>query len=399
MGNTYFVQTQRFCICSTTDCNQHFFCFKGFYFAANFYLYFGTNRSSFYGLYFRFCKNGYTGSFHLFPQHCCQFSIHHGQQFRHCFYNSYFCAKTAVCCSQFHTDNATADNQQCFRHMVKCQSTCGIYTSRIFLYTRNRRNRRYRTCCQNHFIKRNIFFCAVFFHNFQCCFRSKRCCTFDNANLICFHQTCNTTYQLVCYSFFSGLYRFPVNAVDRNLDTQIVHMFCFCERFCRMEQYFCRDTSNIQACTSQFIFFNQCNFATQLCCTDRSNITTGAAAYHNNGSISCLLCFRGSGNRCRCGCWSRSRCRSLCNLFASLTNVAQQTFYRYIFPFFCDDFQQHAVSFTFNFTCQLISCDFQQHIAFFYGIPFLFQPFGNSAFFHGQTQLGHFDFKSHSPSS
>ena len=283
--------------------------------------------------------------------------------------------------------------------MVKRQSTCGVYTSCIFLYAGNRRNRRHRTCCQNYFIKRNIFFCAIFFHNFQCCFRCKRCCTFNNANLVCFHQTCNTIYQLVCYSFFSGLYCFPINTINGYLNTQIVHVFCFCQSFCCMEQYFCRDTSNVQTCTAQFVLFNQCDFTTQLCRTDRHNITAGTTAYDYNGSISCFLCRCGSCRRCRCGCRRCCRRRSLSNLFAGFTNITQQTFYGNIFAFFCNNFQQNTVGFTFNFTCQLICCDFQQHIAFFYGIPFLFQPFSNSAFFHGQTQLGHFDFKSHSPSS
>ena len=51
--------------------------------------------------------------------------------------------------------------------------------------------------------------------------------------------------------------------------------------------------------------------------------------------------------------------------------------------------------FTHDFIGQLISGDLQDGLASLYLVAFLFQPLRDGAFFHGQPQLGHGNFKSH----
>ena len=120
-------------------------------------------------------------------------------------------------------------------------------------------------------------------------------------------------------------------------------------------------------------------------------LTTAGGSGHRGGSCGCR-----HGRRSSHGSGGRS---DITHDLAGLTDVTQQTFDGDVIAFLCHDLDEHAIVLADHFVGQLISGDLQNRVACLDGVTLMLEPCSNSAFFHGQTQLGHNNFKSHFLSS
>ena len=164
-----------------------------------------------------------------------------------------------------------------------------------------------------------------------------------------------------------------------------------------MNQCFCRDTSDIKAGTAYFVIFYDRYICPQLSCLDSRNISARACANDDDAFLARLRRSSRS-SRCRCSrsgsCWCSLGSR-FSYAFAGLSAIAEHALYRKRIAFLGNNLEQYAIFMSFYYIADFIRFDFNDFVAFFDGISFLFQPGRYCPLSHGQTQLGHRNFSSH----
>ena len=321
-----------------------------------------------------------------------QVAVQHGQHMIQCFDDSDLGAERSVSTRQFQTDDASADDDHALGELFQAQRAGGVDAVGIFLQAGDGGLGVNRASSHDDSISSHLFGGAVCLLDRELARCHKLGFAVDLCDLVCLEQASDTAGQLLGDGILmcDDLGEVDGDIVHFHADV-LALMLDVLNQLCAVQQALGGDAAHVQAGAAQVLLFDDSDLCAQLSQTDGSHIAARAAADDDHTLVAGRLC------RCRSSCGRCGRCcgSSAAYLFARLADVAQQALDGDILVLLCHDLQQHTVMLADHFVGQLIGGDLQDGFASLHGIAFLFQPLRDGAFFHGQPQLGHGNFKSH----
>ena len=326
-----------------------------------------------------------------------QIAVQHGQHGGHSLHHGDLGAESCVSAGQLQTDDAAADDHHALGQGLQAQSAGGIDAVGVLLQAGDGGLSVDRAGSQNDGIGGHFFNRTVGLFDRQFAGSGEAGFAVHLLDLVHLQQTCNTGGQFLgnIVLVLDDLGEVDLQAFHLNADF-LALILDGLDQFGRVQQALGGDAADVQAGTAQMLLFHQGDLCAQLCGADGSHIAAGAAAHHDDAGIGSILGgSHGSGSERNNGCSLDSRCGSAAHGLTGLTDPCQSAHDGDVIALLGNDLQHDALGLTDNFVGQLVGGNLYDHVAHLNGVAFLFDPLGYSALFHGQAQLGHFQFICH----
>ena len=324
-----------------------------------------------------------------------QIAVQHRQHVIHGLHHGDLRAEGCIGAGQLQADHAAADDHHGRRQLLQGQSAGGVDAVGVLLQTGDGRLGIDGAGSHDDGIGGHALLAAVGLGDLQLLFAGELGGAVHLLDLVQLQQTGYAAGQLLADGVLVGddLGEVDLHALDLYADVLALGLDLL-HQLGGVQQALGGDAAHVQAGAAQILLFDNGHVSAQLCGADGGHITAGAAADDDDGLLAACGGSSGSGRSLRHSRRHSGGHRTGDSL-AGLSDPRQRALHGYVVALLCHDLQQNAVLLAGQLVGQLVRGDLRHHVAGLYGIALVLDPLGEGALLHGQTQLGHFQFKSH----